>query len=126
KVSIPNHNFDVFSLGGQGYSRTTNLNDKNFDVFYYEDDQYLGVLKARKVQAHVSIPMNATHFRFQFHHETDTSKNYQIFMNWGADCHHNIVQCNEIFNGHRGGITLGGSYNVIQYNTIRDNGKFSN
>lgn len=126
KVSIPDHYFDVFTLGGQGYSRTTNLKHKRFDVFFYENDHYLGVLKGRKVQAHVSIPMKATHFRFKFYNEIDTSKNFQIFINWGGDCHHNVVQYNEIFNGHRGGITLGGSYNIIQYNTIRDNGKFSN
>jgi hypothetical protein len=120
-------NYKTFSLGGQGYSRTTRLNNKYIDVFYYkEDGTFIGVLKGRKVHAPITIPIGAGKLRMKFYDEpSPVGKDYQIFINWGSDAHHNVIEYNEIYNGHRGGLQLGGSYNVIQYNTIRDSGKYS-
>jgi hypothetical protein len=119
--------FKTFSLGGQGYSRTTNLANKRIDVYYYkENGTFLGLLKNRKVQAPITIADEATKFRMKFYDETDITKDFSIFLNYGADNNHNVVEYNELYDGHRGGITGGGSYNVIQYNTIRDNGKYIN
>ncbi|MEI5907755.1 hypothetical protein WAK64_11895 [Bacillus spongiae] len=119
--------YKTFSLGGQGYSRNTTLNDKYVDVFFYgEGDVFIGVLKGMKVQTPISIPIEAEKFRMMFYEETDENKDFQIFINWGSDCHHNVVEYNEFYNGHRGGLQLGGSYNIIQHNIIRDSGKFTN
>ena len=49
--------------------------------------------------------------RLLFFNEADTAKNFQLRFKFGSLPHHNIVEQNEIYNGHRGGITLGGSYN---------------
>ncbi|WJH32282.1 right-handed parallel beta-helix repeat-containing protein [Paenibacillus sp. CC-CFT747] len=63
--------------------------------------------------------------RLVFFNETSPAKNMQLTLKFGSIPHHNTVEYNELFNGHRGGITLGGSYNVLQHNVIRDNGKGS-
>ncbi|PJN90996.1 hypothetical protein [Bacillus sp. mrc49] len=123
-LPLPVSDYQVFSLAGQGYNRTTSLTNKYVDVYYYDkDDKFLGKLLNRKVHTPIPIARKATKYRMVFYNETDTAKNFNIFMNYGGDCHHNVVESNEIYNGHRGGITLGGSYNIIQNNNIRDNGK---
>ncbi|WP_147422002.1 right-handed parallel beta-helix repeat-containing protein [Salipaludibacillus neizhouensis] len=124
-ITIPRENGEnispILSLSGQGYSRTTNILSKRFDVYYYSNGDYLGRLTNNKVHAPVTVPPLATHFRMVYIGETNASKNMQIFINYGG-VHHNLVEYNEIVDGHRGGITPGGSYNVIQYNELRDNG----
>lgn len=116
-----------FLIAGAGYSRLTALVNKDVDVFFYRaDNSFIGVLKKRKIYTDISIPVGATKIRFLFFNETNPLKNMQITLKFGLIPHHNTVEHNEIFNGHRGGISLGGSYNVIQQNTIRDNGKGSN
>ncbi|WP_339995930.1 right-handed parallel beta-helix repeat-containing protein [Priestia aryabhattai] len=119
--------FKVFSIAGQGYSRQTSLNKKEFDVFYYgADDTYIGVLRNMRVQFPVSIPPNAAKYKLKFYNETDPAKNFNIFVDYGGVPSHNVIEYNEIYNGHRGGITMGGSYCVVRSNRIRNNGKFSN
>lgn len=126
-LTIPDGDFELWGISGQGYSRTTKLLNKYIDVFYYtEKDEFIGVLTGQKVHTHMSIPKNAKKYRMKFFGETDVNKNFDIFMDWGYHIHHNLVEFNELFNGHRGGITPGGSYNVIQNNMIRDNGKLVN
>ncbi|MDM5188555.1 right-handed parallel beta-helix repeat-containing protein [Bacillus sp. DX4.1] len=111
-------------ISGSGYARITNLNNKDFDIFFYDNNnKFIGAMKKRRIYTDISIPINATKFRLQFYNENNPSKNMQITIMFGGIPHHNVVEYNEIFNGHRGGITLGGNYNVIQHNTIRDNGK---
>ncbi|MGX1193678.1 right-handed parallel beta-helix repeat-containing protein [Metabacillus sp. SLBN-84] len=118
--------FSSFLIAGAGYTRLTALATKEADVFFYRaDNSFIGVLKRRKIYQDISIPAAASKMRFVFFNETNPAKNMQITLKFGLIPHHNLVEQNEIFNGHRGGITLGGSYNAIQYNTIRDNGKAS-
>ena len=125
-LPLPISDYKVFSLAGQGYSRTTSLNNKKIDVYYYnEEGVFLGRLRNRKVHTPMPIARKATKYRMKFYDETDISKNFNIFMDYGGDSHHNVVEFNELYDGHRGGITLGGSYNFIQYNNIRENGKSS-
>ena len=113
-------------ITGSGYTRLTNLESRDFDIYFYkENDQFIGAMKNRKIYTHISIPTTARKFRLLFHNETNPQKKLLITISWGRIPHHNLVEHNEIFNGHRGGITLGGSYNVIQHNVIRDNGKGS-
>ncbi|WP_257535688.1 right-handed parallel beta-helix repeat-containing protein [Mesobacillus foraminis] len=119
--------YSTFIITGAGYTRLTNLNSKDFDVFFYDqNNNFLGVLKRKKIYTDISIPVAAKKFRLLFYNETNPSKYMQITIRWGRIPHHNVIEHSEIFNGHRGGITLGGSYNVIQHNVIRDNGKGSN
>ncbi|WP_459500028.1 right-handed parallel beta-helix repeat-containing protein [Bacillus sp. C1] len=111
-------------VAGAGYARTTNLNNKNFDIFFYDQaDKFIGVHKKRRIYSDITIPVNAKKIRFQFFDETVTAKNLGITLWYGPMPSHNTVTHCEIYNGHRGGITGGGSYNVIEHNTIRDNGK---
>ena len=128
-INIPTDTpqFSSFLIAGAGYSRLTTLVNKDVDVYFYKaDNSYIGVLKKRKIYTDISIPNGATKIRFVFFNETNPLKNMQITLKFGLIPHHNTVEYNEIYNGHRGGISLGGSYNVIQHNTIRDNGKGSN
>jgi parallel beta-helix repeat protein len=127
-ISIPSDaEFSSFLIAGAGYSRLTTLINKDVDVFFYKaDNSFIGVLKKRKIYTDISIPLNATKMRMVFSGETNPSKNLQITLKFGLIPHHNMVENNEVFNGHRGGISLGGSYNVVQHNVIRDNGKGSN
>ncbi|MEH7419238.1 right-handed parallel beta-helix repeat-containing protein, partial [Neobacillus drentensis] len=127
-INIPTDaQFSSFLIAGAGYSRLTNLVNKDVDVFFYKaDNSFIGVLKKRKIYTDISIPLNAVKMRMVFAGETNPSKNLQITLKFGLIPHHNVVEFNEVYNGHRGGISLGGSYNVVQHNTIRDNGKGSN
>ncbi|WP_251028727.1 right-handed parallel beta-helix repeat-containing protein [Bacillus sp. ISL-18] len=119
--------FSSFQITGAGYTRLTALTDKEVDVFFYkEDNSYIGVFKNRKIYTDISIPIDAAKLKIVFSNETNTSKNLQVTLRFGLIPHHNVVENNEIYNGHRGGITLGGSYNIIQHNVIRDNGKGTN
>lgn len=127
-INIPNDSvFSSFQIAGAGYTRLTALTNKDVDVFFYKaDNSYIGVLKKRKIYTDISIPLNAAKIRMVFSGETNPSKNLQITLKFGLIPHHNVVEYNEVYNGHRGGISLGGSYNVVQHNVIRDNGKGSN
>lgn len=116
-----------FAFNGQGYSRTTSLNKKYFDVFYYKaDGAFIGSYLKAKIQTNISIPPNASTLKFKFYAETDPAKNMNIFVDWGGIPHHNTVEYCDIYNGHRGGITGGGNYCTIQHCYIRENGKYSN
>lgn len=127
-INIPQDtNFSSFLIAGAGYTRLTALTTKDVDVFFYKaDNTFIGVLKKRKIYTDISIPLGAAKMRMVFFNETNPSKNMQITLKFGSIPHHNLVEFNEIYNGHRGGITLGGSYNIVQHNVIRDNGKGSN
>jgi parallel beta-helix repeat protein len=127
-INIPTEEqFSSFLIAGAGYARITALNNKELDVFFYKaDNTFIGVLKKRKIYTDISIPIGATKMRMVFFNETNPSKNLQITLKFGLIPHHNVVEYNEIYNGHRGGISLGGSYNIVQHNVIRDNGKGSN
>ncbi len=127
-ISIPTDaEFSSFLIAGAGYSRLTTLVNRDVDVFFYKaDNSFIGVLKKRKIYSDISIPKGAKKIRFLFSKETNPLKNLQITLKFGLLPHHNVVANNEIFNGHRGGISLGGSYNIVEHNVIRDNGKGSN
>ncbi|WP_342042511.1 right-handed parallel beta-helix repeat-containing protein [Bacillus sp. OTU2372] len=127
-INIPTDSeFSSFLIAGAGYTRLTALIIKDVDVFFYKaDNSFIGVLKKRKIYTDISIPLNAAKIRMVFPGETNPSKNLQITLKFGLIPHHNVIEYNEIYNGHRGGISFGGSYNVIQHNVIRDNGKWSN
>ncbi|MBT2699445.1 right-handed parallel beta-helix repeat-containing protein [Bacillus sp. ISL-40] len=127
-INIPTDaEFSSFLIAGAGYSRLTTLINKDVDVFFYKaDNSFIGVLKKKKIYTNISIPLNAAKMRMVFSGETNPSKNLQITLKFGLIPHHNVVEYNELYNGHRGGISLGGSYNVVQHNVIRDNGKGSN
>jgi len=127
-IAIPQDtNISTFLIAGAGYSRLTALMTKEVDVFFFRaDNTFIGVLKKRRIYTDISIPVGAAKMRMVFFNETNPSKNMQITLKFGSIPHHNLVEYNEVFNGHRGGISLGGSYNIIQHNVIRDNGKGSN
>ncbi|UOE92240.1 right-handed parallel beta-helix repeat-containing protein [Alkalihalobacillus sp. LMS39] len=124
-LSIPD-DVTFFLLGGQGYNRVTVLNNKYPDAFFYDDqDQFIGAVPNRRVHTHVTIPLSATKMRLLFKDETNPDKDMQLFIEYGGYPHHNVVEHCELYNGHRGGITLAGNYNVIRHNIIRGNGKNS-
>jgi parallel beta-helix repeat protein len=119
--------YSSMAVTGTGSSRQTNLTTKEFDLFFYgANNAFIGVAKVRKIYTAISIPVNAVSYRIMFYNETDISKYMQITVNYGSLPHHNVIEYNTVYNGFRGGISLGGSYNIIQHNVIRDNGKNSN
>ncbi|MDR7073310.1 carbohydrate-binding protein [Fictibacillus barbaricus] len=123
-VPVPEVDFSVISLSGQGYSRQTSLNNKEFNVaFYTETNEFIGRTTNMRVLFPISIPKKAKKIKFIFRNETDPARNLNIFTNFGGMPAHNVVEFNEIFDGHRGGITMGGTYCIIKNNRIRDNGK---
>lgn len=116
-------NYTSFLVAGTGYGRQTAITGRELGVFFYKSDgTFIRALSNRKIYTPLTIPVGATKFRFVFYNETSTSKNMLIGLKYGLSPHHNMVEHNELYNGHRGGISLGGSYNVIQHNVIRDNG----
>ncbi|MFC0560054.1 right-handed parallel beta-helix repeat-containing protein [Halalkalibacter alkalisediminis] len=123
-ISIPNEGYTSFLIAGFGFARQTSITTREVSVFFYkEDNTYIGPLTRRKIYTPISIPVGARKLRLVFNNETNPLKNMNVTIRWGLAPHHNKVEHNEVFNGHRGGITLGGSYNVVQNNVIRDNGK---
>ncbi|MCA1061776.1 hypothetical protein LCL96_23060 [Rossellomorea aquimaris] len=125
-VPIPVGDYSVVSLSGQGYSRQTSLNNKEFNVaFYTEDNTFIGRTTNMRVLFPISIPKIAKKIKFIFRNESDSGRNLNIFTNFGGMPAHNVVEFNEIYDGHRGGITMGGTYCIIKNNRIRDNGKFN-
>jgi len=113
--------YDSFLVAGAGYTRQTALNTKEVDVAYYgANNAYLGRYDTKKIYTPISIPPGAQTFRFIFNNETSTSKNMQITLKFGLTPHHNLIEYNEVYNTHRGGITLGGNFNTIQNNIIRE------
>jgi parallel beta-helix repeat protein len=123
-VPVPDGEYSVVSLSGQGYSRQTSLNNKEFNVaFFSEENEFIGRTTNMRVLFPVTIPRGAKKIKFIFRDEMDPGRNLNIFTNFGGMPAHNVVEFNEIYNGHRGGITMGGSYCTIRNNRIRDNGK---
>ncbi len=120
-LNLPAETFDSFLVGGAGYTRQTAINNKELSVVYYAaDNTYLGTYDNKKIYTPISIPPGARKFRLVFNNETSTTKNMQITLKFGLTPHHNIVEYCEVFNIHRGGITLGGNYNVIQNCILHD------
>jgi hypothetical protein len=120
-LNLATTEYDSFLIGGSGYSRQTAINTKEVDVFYYAaDNTYLGRYEYKKIYTPISIPPGAKKFRFLFNNETITTKNMQISLKFGLTPHHNIIEYCEVYNIHRGGITLGGNYNVIQNCILHD------
>lgn len=120
-LNIPTTEYDSFLIGGAGFTRQTAINTKEVDVFYYAaDNTYLGRYEYKKIYTPISIPPGAKKFRFLFNNETNTTKNMQIILKFGLTPHHNIVEYCEVYNIHRGGITLGGNYNVVQNCILHD------
>ncbi|WP_242479870.1 right-handed parallel beta-helix repeat-containing protein [Bacillus cereus group sp. N21] len=119
----PNKKTDTMFLAGRGYTRNTDLANKFLDVFFYDkNNAFIGVLKRRRVYSDIEIPVGATKYRFQFLDETFV-RNHMLTVWFGNIPAHNVVRNCDILNGHRGGITLGGSHNTIEHNRIRGNGK---
>lgn len=124
-ITIPT-GYQVFGTNGQGYARTLGFNVKHFDVFYYKaDGTYIGVLKKRKIHTNINIPPTAAKMRLKYYEETDPLKNFEIFIDWGGIPHHNTAEYCEIYNGHRGGVSMGGNYTTVQHCVLRENGKFN-
>lgn len=120
-IAIPAGTYDSFLIAGAGYSRLTALNVKEVDVvFYTADNAYLTRYDDKKIYTPISIPSDARKLRLILHNETSLAKNMQITLKYGLTPHHNLIEYNEVFNIHRGGITLGGNYNIVQNNVIHD------
>ncbi|WP_209122924.1 right-handed parallel beta-helix repeat-containing protein [Alkalihalobacillus sp. BA299] len=116
--------YPQFQIAGFGYNRTTSINTKEVDIFFYrEDNSYLQKRQMnRKIYTPITVPVGAKKMRLVFRQETNHLKNMNITIKFGNIPHHNIIEHNEVLANHRGGITLGGSYNIVQHNVIRDNG----
>ncbi|MEY8350667.1 right-handed parallel beta-helix repeat-containing protein [Bacillus cereus] len=114
---------DNMFIAGQGYTRLTSLANKFFDVFFYDkDNKFVGVHKRRRIYSNIEIPAVATKYRFQFFDET-LVRNHSLSVWFGHIPSHNVIRNCDITNGHRGGITLGGSHNIVENNVIHGNGK---
>ncbi|GKU75829.1 hypothetical protein L3i20_v202260 [Paenibacillus sp. L3-i20] len=118
---LPVTPYSSFLLAGAGYTRVTALNMKEVDVIYYRaDNSYVTRYSNKKIYTPIPIPPEAKKMRLLFRNETSTTKNMQIMIKYGLTPHHNKVEYNEIYNTHRGGIMLGGNYNLLQHNSIHD------
>lgn len=110
-------------VGGAGYARLTSLTNKFFDVFFYRaDNTFIGAHKKRRIYSDIEIPPSATKYRLQYYDEV-TPRQHGLTVWFGRVPSHNIISQCEIYNGHRGGVTLGGSHNTLYKNVIRSNGK---
>ncbi|WP_078428894.1 right-handed parallel beta-helix repeat-containing protein [Alkalihalobacterium alkalinitrilicum] len=116
--------YPQFQIAGFGFNRTTSINTKEVDVFFYrEDNSYLQKRQMnKKIYTPITVPVGARKIRLVFRQETNPLKNMNITIKFGNIPHHNVIEHNEVLANHRGGITLGGSYNIVQHNVIRDNG----
>lgn len=124
-IDLPSTN-NSFVMTGAGYTRRTALTTNYFDVFYYRaDGTFMGVLKERKIYTRIFFPVGATKMKIRFYNETDVAKHLWNVIQWGSVPHHNIIEYNDLHDGHRGGVTFGGSYNILRHNVLRHNGKTS-
>ncbi|OPH61729.1 hypothetical protein BC351_00365 [Paenibacillus ferrarius] len=126
-ISIPTGIFNVFSITGQGFTRPTGLITKDVGVYYYRaDNTFITSIQNQKIYTPMTIPSGAAKYRFLFYEEIDATRTISsqlaIHLKFGLNPHHNLVEWNEIYGNHRGGIQPGGSENIIQYNTIHDIG----
>ncbi|RIX52625.1 hypothetical protein D3P08_11420 [Paenibacillus nanensis] len=120
-IDLPSTPYDSMLISGFGYTRVTALNQKEVDVIYYNaSNGYLSRYSNKKIYTPISIPPDARKFRLLFRNETDAAKNMQFTIQYGLSPHHNTIEFNEIYNTHRGGILLGGNYNIIRNNSIHD------
>ncbi|PEE42852.1 right-handed parallel beta-helix repeat-containing protein [Bacillus pseudomycoides] len=114
---------DSMYIAGSGYTRLTGLVNKFFDIFFYDkDNKFIGVHKRRRIYSNISIPKGANKYRLQILDETIV-RQHSITVWFGHIPSHNVIQKCDITNGHRGGITFGGSHNIIENNVIHGNGK---
>jgi len=110
-------------LGGTGYARLTSMTNKFFDIFFYRaDNSFIGVHKRRRIYSDIEIPVGATKYRLKYLGES-VARNHNLTVHFGRIPSHNLISQCEIYNGHRGGVTLGGSHNTLYKNVIRSNGK---
>ncbi|WP_035430843.1 right-handed parallel beta-helix repeat-containing protein [Bacillus sp. UNC322MFChir4.1] len=110
-------------VGGLGYARLTGLYNKFFDVFFYDkNDEFIGAARKRRIYSDITIPNGATKYRMQFLDES-VIRQHAITVWFGYIPSHNVIKNCDIHDGHRGGITLGGSHNIVENNVIRGNGK---
>ncbi|MEH6848554.1 right-handed parallel beta-helix repeat-containing protein [Bacillus pseudomycoides] len=110
-------------VGGTGYARLTSLTNKFFDVFFYDKDgKFLGAHKKRRIYSDIEVPPVATKYRFQYLDES-VPRQHALTVWFGRIPSHNVISQCEIYGGHRGGVTLGGSHNTLYKNVIRSNGK---
>lgn len=120
-LTLPTTDYDSFLVAGAGFTRQTAITSKEVSVFYYDaNNAYLGRYEFKKIYTPISIPPGAKKFRLLFHNETVTTKNMQITLKFGLTPHHNLVEYCEVYNLHRGGITLGGNYNAVQNCSLHD------
>lgn len=121
------YDYTSFMVYGSGYTRLTNLNTKEFDVYFYRaDNVFIGASKNRRVLVPITFPVNTAKFRIVLRDETNPSRNILWRLKFGDIPSFNVVENCEIFGCQRGGITGGGSYNIIRNNNIRDTGLGSN
>lgn len=120
-ISLPAGSYDSFLIAGAGYARLTEIAAKEVDVFYYgADNTFISAYEGKKIYTPISIPPGARKLRFLFRNETSALKNMQMTLKFGLTPHHNAIEHCEIYNTHRGGITLGGNYNRIAHCILHD------
>lgn len=120
-LTIPTNEYNSFIVAGAGYTRQTALNNKETDVvFYRADNTLISRYDYKKIYTPISIPPGARKFRFILRDETSPTKNMQMTLKFGMIPQFNVIEFCEVYNIHRGGMTLGGSYNIIQNNIIHD------
>lgn len=113
--------YNSFLVAGQGVTRQTNITDKQVGIFFYaEDNSFISRYENKKIYTPINIPSNARKVRFLFYNESNVNKIIQWTLKFGLTPHHNLIEKCEVYNIHRGGITLGGNYNTIQYCTIHN------
>jgi parallel beta-helix repeat protein len=122
-IPITVTDYETIMVTGFGYARQTNIGTRDFGIYFYdENDVFLGGYKRRRIYDDMKMPPNAKQFRLVFYYETDINKNMGVTIRYGGIPHHNTIEYNNISNGHRGGITGGGTYNYIQHNVMINNG----
>lgn len=120
-INLPTATYDSFLIAGFGYDRVTLLNQKEVDVIYYDaNNVILARYSNKKIYTPISIPPEAKKFRLLLRNETNPNKKMQMTFKYGLSPHHNLIENNVIFNLHRGGISLGGNYNLVRGNSIHD------
>lgn len=112
---------------GGGYTRIPKMSDKQFFFVFFDAAGALIIKKPAVYLQPITVPYKATTFRIQFLNEdiglpTLTTVNFNVGP---PQCNHIKISHCQIHDNHRGGVSGGSDYTLIEYCNFYRNGEDS-
>ena len=123
KISLDGFNNGFLSTTGFS-TRILDLHDPIMEILWFDENNKFISREKYMFKQYVTIPKTAKFIRFQIFNEpidTDTFSRVNFYI--VNMSHHLIIENNEIFNNHRGGISNIPDFTCIRNNWFYHNGK---